>query len=140
MGDLLRKMLRINYDQRTIKEIEAVAEGAAQMQEQHARDVLSMATRSGARTLGLDADVGSLEPGKCADVIVVDRDRPHLAPGPDPYSTLVYAARGSDVRTTIVDGALLVDEFTPVRVDPAEIAHEARTAARELASNAGVRL
>jgi 7-cyano-7-deazaguanine synthase in queuosine biosynthesis len=43
MGDLLRKMLRINYDQRTIKEIEAVAEGAAQMQEQHARDVISMA-------------------------------------------------------------------------------------------------
>ena len=57
------------------------------------------------------AEIGSLEPGKRADLIVVDRDRPHLAPGPDPYSTLVYAARGSDVRTTIVDGELLVDEF-----------------------------
>ena len=47
MGDLLRKMLRINYDQRTVKEIEAVAEGAALMQEQHARDVLSMAEEAG---------------------------------------------------------------------------------------------
>ena len=87
-----------------------------------ARDVLWMATRAGARTLGLEDEIGSLEVGKRADVIVVDRDRPHLAPGPDPYSTLVYAARGSDVRTTIVDGELLVDEFTPVRVDRAEIA------------------
>ena len=72
-----------------------------------------MATRAGARTLGLDDEIGSLEAGKRADIIVVDRDRPHLAPGPDPYSTLVYAARGSDVRTTIVDGEVLVDDSRP---------------------------
>ncbi len=103
-----------------------------------ARDVLWMATRNGARTLDLDADIGSIEPGKRADVIVVDRDRPHLAPGPDPYSTLVYAARGSDVRTTIVDGTVLVDEFSPTRVDRAEVAAEARRIGRQLASRAGV--
>jgi 5-methylthioadenosine/S-adenosylhomocysteine deaminase len=103
-----------------------------------ARDVLWMATRAGARTLGLEDEIGSLEVGKRADVIVVDRDRPHLVPGPDPYSTLVYAVRGSDVRTTIVDGALLVDEFAPVRVDRREIAIAARVAARELASRAGL--
>ena len=103
-----------------------------------AREVLSMATRSGARTLGLDHEIGSLEPGKRADVIVVDRDRPHLAPGPDPYSTIVYAVRGSDVRTTIVDGSVLVDDFAPVRVDRAEVAVEAREAARQLAARAGL--
>jgi cytosine/adenosine deaminase-related metal-dependent hydrolase len=103
-----------------------------------AREVLWMATRAGARTLGLEDAIGSLEPGKRADVIVVDRDRPHLAPGPDPYSTLVYAARGSDVRTTVVDGVLLVDEFAPVRVDRAEIAADARLAAHQLASRAGL--
>jgi 5-methylthioadenosine/S-adenosylhomocysteine deaminase len=103
-----------------------------------ARDVLRMATRNGARTLNLDRQIGSIEPGKRADLIVVDRDRPHLAPAPDPYSTLVYAARGSDVRTTIVDGEVLVDEFAPVRVDRAEVAARARTAARELAARAGV--
>jgi 5-methylthioadenosine/S-adenosylhomocysteine deaminase len=103
-----------------------------------ARDVVWMATRAGARTLGLDHEIGSLEAGKKADVIVIDRDRPHLAPGPDPYSTLVYAARGSDVRATIVDGQLLVDEFTSVRVDRAEVAFAARVAAQELAERAGI--
>jgi len=103
-----------------------------------AQDIMWMATRAGARTLGLEHEIGSLEPGKRADLVVVDRDRPHLAPGPDPYSTLVYAARGSDVRTTIVDGDVLVDDFTPIRVDPAEVVAEAREAARLLASRANV--
>jgi 5-methylthioadenosine/S-adenosylhomocysteine deaminase len=105
-----------------------------------ARDVLRMATRNGARTLNLEAEIGSIEPGKLADLIVVERDRPHLAPGPDPYSTIVYAARGTDVRTTIVDGEVLVDDFRPVRIDPAAIAAEAREVARQLASRAGVGL
>jgi 5-methylthioadenosine/S-adenosylhomocysteine deaminase len=103
-----------------------------------ARDVLWMATRAGARTLDLESEIGSIEPGKRADLIVVDRDRAHLAPGPDPYSTIVYAARGSDVRTTVVDGEVLVDDWQPLRVDRAEVVAEARLAALELASRAGV--
>jgi 5-methylthioadenosine/S-adenosylhomocysteine deaminase len=103
-----------------------------------AREVLWMATRAGARTLGLDAEIGSIEPGKRADLIVVDRDRPHLATGPDPYSTVVYAARGSDVRTAMIDGDVLVDDFAPVRIDRAEVVAAARIAARELATRAGV--
>lgn len=103
-----------------------------------ARDVLWMATRAGARTLGLDDQIGSLEVGKRADLIVVDRDRPHLAPGPDPYSTLVYAARGADVRTTVVDGEVLVHEGMPVRVDRSDVVAMAREAARKLAARAGV--
>jgi 5-methylthioadenosine/S-adenosylhomocysteine deaminase len=102
-----------------------------------ARDVLGMATREGAKTLGLDEQIGSIEVGKRADVIIVDRDRPHLAPGPDPYSTLVYAVRGSDVRSTIVDGEVLVDDFAPVRVDRAQLAAAARAAARELVARLG---
>jgi 5-methylthioadenosine/S-adenosylhomocysteine deaminase len=105
-----------------------------------ARDVLSMATRAGARTLGLEHEIGSLEPGKKADVIVVDRDRPHLAPGPDPYSTLVYAARGSDVRATVVDGELLIDDFAPLRADRAKVSRDARDAARTLIARAGITL
>src|SRR5581483_6527850 len=103
-----------------------------------ARAVLAMATRAGATTLGLDAEIGSLEVGKRADLIVVDRDRPHLAPGPDPCDTLVYAARGSDVRTTIVDGELLVDDFTPLHIDRRQVVAEARKAAQELADRATV--
>jgi len=103
-----------------------------------ARDVVAMATRAGAQTLGLDDQIGSIETGKRADLIIVERDRGHLAPGPDPYSTLVYAARGTDVRTTIVDGEVLVDDFAPIRVDRAAILAEARSAATELAGRARV--
>ncbi len=103
-----------------------------------ARDVVWMATREGARALGLSAELGSIEPGKRADLIVVDAERPHLVPGPDPYSTLVYAARGTDVRTTIVDGEVLVNQHALVGMDPVEVAATARHEARALASRAGL--
>jgi 5-methylthioadenosine/S-adenosylhomocysteine deaminase len=76
--------------------------------------------------------------GLKADLVLVRRQQPHLAPDPDPYSTLVYATRGSDVRTTIVDGEVLVDEGVPVRVSRADIVAQATAAARQLAARAGV--
>jgi len=97
-----------------------------------ARDALWMATRAGAQALGLDAEIGSIEPGKRADLIVVDADRPHLVPGDDPCSTLVYAARGTDVRTTIVDGRVLVDQGEALHLDRREIVSNARAAVRGL--------
>jgi 5-methylthioadenosine/S-adenosylhomocysteine deaminase len=103
-----------------------------------ARDALTMATRGGAKTLGLDHELGSIEVGKRGDVIVVDREGLHMAPDHDPYSTLVYAARGSDVRTTIVGGDVLVDEFASTRVDHHEVMAEARSAAAALAQRAGL--
>ena len=102
-----------------------------------ARQVLWMATRNGARTLGLDDEIGSVEPGKRADLILIDRDRPHLTPGPDPYSTIVYAARPDDVRMTMVDGVTVVQDFVPTRVDPEALTAGARVEARALASRAG---
>jgi 5-methylthioadenosine/S-adenosylhomocysteine deaminase len=101
-----------------------------------ARDALWMATREGARALGLDDELGSIEPGKRADLIVVERDRVHLAPDVDPWSTLVYAARGTDVRMTMVEGEILVRDFSLTRLDAAEIASDARHAAAELACRA----
>ena len=103
-----------------------------------ARDAVWMATREGARALGLEPEIGSIEAGKRADLIVVGLDRPHLAPGPDPYSTLVYAARGPDVRHTVVDGEVLVRNGRPVRVDPAEVAADAKREAAALAARAGI--
>lgn len=103
-----------------------------------ARDAVWMATREGARALGLEADVGSIEPGKRADLIVIRRSPPHMAPDPDPWSTIVYAARASDVRLVMVDGAVLVRDFALVHDDAAGIAAEARQAARRLAGRAGV--
>jgi 5-methylthioadenosine/S-adenosylhomocysteine deaminase len=103
-----------------------------------ARDALLMATREGARALGLEAEIGSIEPGKRADLIVVERDRPHLAPDRDPWSTLAYAARGSDVRLTMVDGEVLVDHSRLVQLDVAGITAEARARAAELVARAGI--
>ncbi len=103
-----------------------------------ARDAVWMGTREGARALGLDAQVGSVEPGKRADLILVNRTRPHVAPDPDPWSTLVYASRGTDVRMVMVDGEVLVRDFALVREDAAGIAAEARQAASRLAARAGI--
>lgn len=103
-----------------------------------ARDALWMATREGARALGLESEIGSIETGKRADLILVRRDEAHQAPGPEPYSTLVYATRPADVRVVIVDGDVLVEDGRPTRWDPSELAAAARTEARALASRAGL--
>jgi 5-methylthioadenosine/S-adenosylhomocysteine deaminase len=103
-----------------------------------ARDALWMATREGARAIGLDREIGSIELGKRADLILIDRDAPHLAPAADPWSTLVYAARGTDVWLTMVDGEVLVEAGKLVGMDPAELAADARAGARILAGRAGI--
>ena len=103
-----------------------------------AKDALWMATREGARALGQEDDIGSIEPGKRADLIIVERERPHIAPDPDVWSSLVYAARGTDVRLTMVDGEILVRDFALTGLDPLEVAADARHAAAALAVRAGI--
>jgi 5-methylthioadenosine/S-adenosylhomocysteine deaminase len=73
-----------------------------------AKTALDLATLGGARALGLGDQIGTLAPGKKADLIVVDLQTPHAAPASDPISALVYAARAGDVRHVVVDGRLLV--------------------------------
>jgi 5-methylthioadenosine/S-adenosylhomocysteine deaminase len=103
-----------------------------------ARDAVWMATREGARALAMEAEIGSIEPGKRADLILIDRQSVHQAPDSDPWSTIVYATRGTDVRMTMVDGEILVSEHALSRDDVRAIASEARTAGRSLAATLGV--
>jgi 5-methylthioadenosine/S-adenosylhomocysteine deaminase len=103
-----------------------------------APEVLRMATREGARALGLADEIGSIESGKRADLILIDRDRPHLTPAADPWSAIVYSARGTDVRMVMVDGEILVRDFELTRFDAAEVTATARAAAAELARRAGI--
>jgi cytosine/adenosine deaminase-related metal-dependent hydrolase len=103
-----------------------------------ARQVLRMATGNGARALGLDDAIGSVEVGKRADLILVDTGRAHVTPAPDPFSAIVYGARPDDVRLTMVDGELLVRNGAAVRMDEEAIAAEARAEARALALRAGL--
>jgi cytosine/adenosine deaminase-related metal-dependent hydrolase len=74
-----------------------------------ALQALELATLGGARALGLEDRIGSIEIGKRADLIAIDVRAPHIAPASDPVSALVYAARGSDVRHVLVDGRVLVE-------------------------------
>jgi 5-methylthioadenosine/S-adenosylhomocysteine deaminase len=103
-----------------------------------ARDVLAMATRGGADALGLHDDIGRITVGRKADLVLVSRAATHQAPDPDPYTTLVYATRPSDVRTVLVDGEVLVHEGRPTRWDSAELAATASAEARQLAARAGI--
>jgi 5-methylthioadenosine/S-adenosylhomocysteine deaminase len=103
-----------------------------------ARDVVWMATREGARALGRDDEIGSIQPGHRADLIVIDRQRLHLATAPDPYAAIVYSARGTDVRMALVDGEILVDEFALTQIDKVEVARRAADAAAELVGRAGI--
>jgi cytosine/adenosine deaminase-related metal-dependent hydrolase len=87
-----------------------------------AQQVLEMATVNGARALGLEDELGSLEPGKKADLIVVRPDGAHATPaGNDVVSTLVYSARSTDVRDVIVDGRVLMRERELLTMDEASV-------------------
>ena len=93
---------------------------------------LRMATMGGAEAMGLEQDIGSLEPGKRADLIVVDADRPHLQPLYHPVSTLVYAAVGADVRHVLVDGRILMKDREFTTLDAEEIMARVREIARTI--------
>lgn len=101
-----------------------------------AEDALVLATREGARYAGIDA--GVLEPGRLADIIVVDLDRPHLRPLHRAVSSLVYAARGSDVETTIVGGRIVYDKGRCLLVDEEAAMAQAQYRAERLVARAGM--
>ena len=93
-----------------------------------ARQALAMATIEGARSLGLDREIGSLEVGKLGDLIVVATNGAHQVPQrpeANPYSFLVYATKASDVETVIVAGRVVVRDGTVLTLDAEEVRAEA---------------
>ena len=101
--------------------------------------VLRMATSDGARVLGLGDEIGSLELGKRADLIVVNPWRAHAAPAPDPVSTLVYASQARDVEHVFIDGQRIVDRGALTTLDPERVVARARELGPKLARRAGLR-
>ncbi len=95
-----------------------------------AHQVLKMATVNGAKALG--TETGMLKAGMKADIVIVDMKKPHLTPCFDVTSHLVYSAKGSDVRTTIVDGKILMDDYKVLVLDEQKVIEEAQKAAEEL--------
>ena len=95
-------------------------------------EVLKMATVNGARLQGRN-DTGALEAGKKADVVAIDfRGRAHLYPAFEPMTTLVYAAQGSDVSMTMVDGKILYEDGKFTTLNPEKVIQNARAAIRRL--------
>jgi 5-methylthioadenosine/S-adenosylhomocysteine deaminase len=91
-----------------------------------ARTVVRMATIEGARALGMENIIGSLEVGKKADIIIIGLNKPHLTPLYSEYSHLVYAAGGADVDTTIINGRLVMENRELLTIDENEIMQKVR--------------
>jgi 5-methylthioadenosine/S-adenosylhomocysteine deaminase len=100
---------------------------------------LRMATIDGARALGLETEIGSLEEGKKADLTIIDVKALHMTPRADLVSTVVYAATAADVRTVVVDGNLLLDDGHLTTLDEPSIIQDANEQGRALMTLAGLR-
>lgn len=97
-----------------------------------AEEVLTLATVNGAKVLQLPAEIGTLRAGKKADMIFVDLTKPHMQPGHDKISDLVYAARGEDVKTVLVDGEILMKDYQLTQIDEEKVMAEAQKAAQRI--------
>lgn len=98
----------------------------------NAAQVLKMATIDGAKAIGLGDEIGSLEPGKAADLIVIDTRRPHLTPLYHPVSQLVYAAGGPDVRHVVVAGKPLMRDRRLLTLDADALKAQMKTTAERI--------
>jgi cytosine/adenosine deaminase-related metal-dependent hydrolase len=105
-----------------------------------AETTMEMATINGAKAMGIDDQVGSIEAGKRADFILVDMDKPHLTPAPDPVSTIVYAAHGSDVDTVVIDGQTVMQNRKVLTLDEDTILSEARRRFPEVMNRGGLEI
>ena len=94
--------------------------------------VLEMATKGGAKAIGLESIVGSVEIGKEADIIILDAHRPHLTPMYNPLSHLVYAASGADVRDVIVSGNIVVRNRKILTIDLDDVMSQVQNLAKQI--------
>jgi cytosine/adenosine deaminase-related metal-dependent hydrolase len=103
-----------------------------------AEQVLEMATVNGARALGLESEIGSLEVGKKADFVAVDMRGVHLQPYFSPVGAVVYSVTGRDVEMVVVDGRMVVSERKLLTMDEEEVWREAERRGHEVVARAGL--
>lgn len=100
-----------------------------------AEQVVAMATINGARALHMEKEIGSLEVGKKADVILIRTDAPHATPMYNVYSQLVYALKASDVDSVIIGGRIVMEHRRMLTLDPAAILARARAYAKQVSAS-----
>ena len=103
-----------------------------------AQTVTRMATCEGAKVLGMDTIVGVLEPGRKADIIMIDLNKPHLTPLYNEYSTLVYAANGSDVITSIINGRIVMENRQLLTISEREVMDHVNEISRQVEMGMGL--
>lgn len=103
-----------------------------------AETVLEMAIIGGARAIGLEDRIGSLEPRKLADIVLVNLDSVHMVPNNNCVSDLVYAGCGHEVDTVIINGRIVMEERKMTTLDEPEIIREARERAKALLKRSGL--
>ncbi len=101
-----------------------------------AEQAIEMATINGARVLNQDKEIGSIEEGKKADIILVDMNKPHLLPVNRYAPKLVFSANGADVRTTIIDGKVVMEDYVVKTMDEEKVMQDAVRCAKELVDGA----
>ena len=97
-----------------------------------------MATIDGAKSLGLQCEIGSIEKGKRADIILVDLMKPDIVPCHYPVSSIVYSAGGADVDTVIIDGQLVMENRVIKTVDEGALMGKMQMAADSLLERSGL--
>ena len=128
--DMFRHMFQcMHYHRRHFRDAQVLPHGK----------VLEMATIDAARALSLDHEIGSLQAGKKADIILVDLFKPHLMPLNMPVLRVTCFANAADVCTTIVDGRILMDEYRVLSVDEADILEDAQDACERMLDRSGLR-
>lgn len=126
--DMFRHMAQaMHYHRRHFRDAGILPEGK----------VLEMCTIDAARALGLDAEIGSLEVGKKADIVLLDGQRAHLWPPVMPLNRITHFANAADVNTVIVNGRVLLDDRKPLLVSPDDVLAEAETAANHVFAVSG---
>jgi 5-methylthioadenosine/S-adenosylhomocysteine deaminase len=104
----------------------------------NAKAVVEMATIEGAKALHLETEIGSLEAGKKADLIVISLDEPNAVPMYDIYAQLAYALKGSDVKTVVIGGRVVMHDRKVLTVNEAEAMAKAREYKQKVASSLGL--
>ncbi len=103
-----------------------------------AKKVLELATINGARALGMDAEIGSIEVGKKADLVILDLFKPHSIPYSDVYAAIVYSCGRENVDTVIIDGKILFEAGTFQRIDQEEMLRKCQAESRRLLTKTGI--
>lgn len=95
-------------------------------------DILKMATIDGVKVLGMENEIGSLEPGKKADMIFIKTEKLHLCPDTDICSNIVYSANGADVDSVMIDGKLIMQNRKMININEKEVMRQVKKIAKRL--------